>query len=115
MKTIIINDRTTKDLTEDELVKYLCFSGHLGSLEYFSIPIITDFEYDEKFELIFFEFYQIRISDNKKYTLDGQITITENSENDIPSIFVRNTNTYFNINDINFFIQLGFNMNLCSY
>lgn len=114
MRAIEIGDRLTKDLEQDELRDYLCDFGYCGSNEFWSEPKFDMFEYDARFNGVFFKFHQIRESDNERIETDGQIYLTFHksiSGRYDCSLYLTKWGHYnMKIADINHFIKLGFDM-----
>ena len=114
MRTIQIGDRKTEDLNKHELIDFMYDFGYCCSPEFFDKPVITQFEYDEKFNAIFFDYNQIRKEDGLKIEDSGQIYLT-GYKNHVGkyecSIFLtRFKNFEFGAHELNHFIKLGFDL-----
>ncbi len=110
MRLLCIGDKTLKDMTQEELSDFMYKFGYCGSPEFWDKPIFTEFDYDEKHNSIFFNFYQIRFSDKLDKSRIGHINIKQ------LLIFLsdtnhENTNSYkFDINVINFLINNNYDI-----
>ena len=66
MNTVIIGDRPTKEITQEDVLELVIMIGCCASLQYFHRPVITDFDNKMFSDTVVLEYHSFRISDNMK-------------------------------------------------